>query len=123
YLRLTGLWPNQKKDNLWTGKMRAEDVAKLIEKADEAEQAGVDLVFFLWENQDKQGRKDPDFKIQMSVADNDGGGRGRGRDSGSRREEQPSRERSRREPEPENDQDTQQEEEPQEEAPRKASRG
>jgi len=127
YLRLTGLWPNQKKDNLWTGKMRAEDVAKLIEKADEADQAGVDLVFFLWQNQEKNGRKDPDFTIQMSVADSDGGGRGRGwsgRDSGSRREEREPEPRNsrRREPEPEPEEE-QQEEEPQEEAPRKASRG
>ena len=122
YLRLTGLWPNQKKDNLWTGKMRAEDVAKLIEKADEAEQAGVDLVFFLWENQEKNGRKDPDFTIQMSVADSDGGGRGRS--SGSRREEREPEPRSsrRREPEPEPEEE-QQEEEQQEEAPRKPARG
>jgi len=117
YLRLTGLWPNQKKDNLWTGKMRAEDVAKLIEKADEADQAGVDLVFFLWQNQEKYGRKDPDFTIQMSVADSDGGGRGRS--SGSRREEQPEpRTSRRREPEPEQEP----EEEQPEEKPARASR-
>jgi hypothetical protein len=107
YLRLTGLWANKKKDNLWTGKMKAEDVVKLIEKADEADKAGAELVFFLWAN-DQKKRNDPEFTIQVSVSEEEvGGGRGRlyGRSSGRGREDREDREDSR-----DNDRDNDREE-------------
>src|SRR3990167_915586 len=83
YLRLTGLWPSKKNNALWTGKFRNQDIGKLQDKIQEADDAGADLVFFLWENTDKQGQKDPDFSVQISVSENDGSSHGRGRSSNS----------------------------------------
>ena len=82
YVRLTGMWPT-KKDGLFTGKMRTEDIGKLIEKADEAEKDGQQLVFFLWEN-DKKTRKDPEFTLQVAIAEEQEGGRSSGRSSRGR---------------------------------------
>lgn len=85
YLRLTGLWPSKKKDTLWTGKFRNEDLGKLLDKAEEADKAGSDLVFFLWENTEKEGKRDPEFTLQVTVSEDQENGRGRGRSSGSSR--------------------------------------
>lgn len=68
YLRVTGLWPSKKKENLWTGKLRAHDIEQLIDKCQEALDAGNDMVFFLWENAEQTGPKDPDFTIQVSIS-------------------------------------------------------
>lgn len=78
YLRLTGLWPSRKKDNLWTGKFRNQDIEQLLVKVEEADKAGADLLFFLWENTEKSDKKDPDFTIQVTVADDQENGRSRG---------------------------------------------
>ena len=85
YLRLTGLWPSKKKDTLWTGKIRNQDIGTLQDKIQEADDAGADLVVFLWENTNKKGKRDPEFTVQISVSEDDGNGRGsssrgRGRD-------------------------------------------
>lgn len=78
FLRLTGLWQSKKKDNLFSGKLRNQDLDKLIEKAKEAQDNDADLMFFLWEN-DQESRKDPVFTLQTAVAEGDGGGRGSSR--------------------------------------------
>lgn len=78
YLRLTGLWPSRKKDTLWTGKFRNQDIEQLLVKVEEADKAGADLLFFLWENTEKDGKKDPDFTLQVTVADDQENGRSRG---------------------------------------------
>jgi hypothetical protein len=98
YLRLTGMWESKKK-GLFTGKLRSEDVVKLIEKAEEADKAGAEMVFFLWENE-QESRKDPIFTLQVSVADEEGRGRGRWRSS-REEEEEPKRRSSRDEKEEE----------------------
>jgi len=87
YLRLTGLWPSKKNNSLWTGKFRNQDIGRLQDKIQEADDAGADLVVFLWENNEKKGNKDPEFTVQISVAEDNGGGRqsNRGRSSGSSR--------------------------------------
>ncbi len=62
YVRLTGLWESKKR-GLFSGKLREQDIEKLVEKIDEAKDAGSDLIFFLWENNDKRGRKDPRLHV------------------------------------------------------------
>jgi hypothetical protein len=69
YVRLTGLWPSKNKEGLWTGRFRAEDMEKLLEKASEALDNGAPLVFSLWENNEKEGKRDPDFSLQCFVGD------------------------------------------------------
>ena len=81
YVRLTGLWPS-KKDGLFSGKLRPEDLEKLLDKVEEAAKNDAALVFLLWENTDKRGRKDPDFTLQVTVSEDEGGGSRRGRSSG-----------------------------------------
>lgn len=71
YLRLTGLWPSKNKDGLWTGRFRAEDMEKLLEKVNEAGENDAPLVFSLWESTEKESRKDPDFSLQCFVGDNE----------------------------------------------------
>ena len=80
-VRLTGLWPS-KKDGLFSGKLRPEDIEKLQDKVEEAAKNDAALVFLLWENTDKRGRKDPDFTLQVTVSEDEGGGSRRGRSSG-----------------------------------------
>ena len=70
YLRLTGLWQSKNKENLYTGKLRAEDVEKLAAKIEEAD--GSDIGFFLWVNE-QESRKDPQFTLQCAVSESDGG--------------------------------------------------
>lgn len=98
YLRLTGLWQNKKKDNLFTGKMKAEDVQKLFEKCDEAVNDNSDLVFFLWVN-NQEKRNDPEFTLQVSISEGEvGSGRksyGRGRDRDDRDDREETRDRKR----------------------------
>ena len=129
YLRLTGLWPS-KKDGLFSGKLRPEDISKLLEKADEADKDGLPLVFLLWENTDKRGRKDPDFTLQVTIAEEDSGGRGRssssrygssrgGRDRDDREEDRDrGRDRGRSHDRDEDDEKEEPEEEQEEERPR-----
>ena len=89
YFRLTGLWPSKKNDRLCTGKVRNQDLEKLQDKIAEAVDANADLVVFLWENTEKNGPKDPEFTVQISVSEDDGNSRGRSsrssRSSGSSR--------------------------------------
>ncbi len=119
YLRLTGLWQSKKKDTLWSGKLRPEDVEKLIEKADEAAKADVALIFFLWENE-KRNNKDADFTLQVTVAEEEVGG---GRKS-SRRSSRDRDDRSEREEERDNDRDNEddEKEEEEEEKPRRGKK-
>ena len=83
YVRLTGLWPS-KKDGLFSGKLRPEDIEKLQDKVEEAAESDAALVFLLWENTDKRGRKDPDFTLQVTVSEDDGGSRRSSGRSGGR---------------------------------------
>lgn len=98
YLRLTGMWQSKKRDNLWSGKLRPEDIDKLIEKAEEAAKAGVELMFFLWENTEKDGPKSPDFTLQVTVAEEEAGSsrsrKSYGRSSSRDRDEERDNERS-----------------------------
>ncbi len=70
YLRLTGLWPS-KKDGMFSGKLRPEDVEKLMAKVEEAAENEAPIVFTLWENDKKESRKDPEFSLQCFVGDAD----------------------------------------------------
>lgn len=120
YCRLTGLWPSKKNDALWTGKMRNQDLEKLLEKVEEADKAGADLVVFLWENQEKNGKKDPDFTVQVAVSEDDGnsGGRGRSsRSSGSSRSSRRDRDEEKEEDNEEEEETEETEEEEEEEKP------
>lgn len=118
FLRLTGLWQSKKKDTLFSGKLRNQDIEGLINKLNEALDNDADMVFFLWENE-KEGHKDPDFTLQTAVADSDGGGRGRNRrDRDDDRDEDKGR-RSKRSRDDEDEEETEEEEEEeQEEKPR-----
>ena len=120
YVRLTGLWPS-KKDGLFSGKLRPEDIEKLQDKVEEAAKNDAALVFLLWENTDKRGRKDPDFTLQVTVSEDDGGGSRRGRSSGgydrgrNNRDDDRDRERDGRRDRNRDDRDDDKDEEPEEE--------
>jgi hypothetical protein len=68
YLRLTGLWPSKNNDDLATGRVKADEVDALIEKFQEASEAGAPIVFSLWKNE-QESRKDPKFTLQCFVGD------------------------------------------------------
>lgn len=107
FLRLTGLWPNKNNKKLYTGKLRAQDVGKLIDKLEEAD--GNDIAFFLWEN-DAESRKDPVFTLQCTVSDSGFGGKKKYRDE----DEDRSSRRSRRDRDEEEEEEEEQEEEQEE---------
>lgn len=81
YVRLTGLWPSKKNDTLWSGKIRNQDIGAVIDKLDEADKENADVVVFLWENKERNGKKDPEFTVQIAVSEGDDNSRGRGRGS------------------------------------------
>lgn len=108
FLRLTGLWPSKKNDSLYSGKLRGEDVEKLQEKIEEAD--GGDLVFFLWENE-KEGRKDPDFTLQVAVATDNGDYKKKRRDEEEEEDEKP-RKRSRKDADDEEEEDSEEDDRP-----------
>ena len=89
YVRLTGLWENRNKRGMFTGKIRNQDIQKIMRKFEECDDKRADVVVFLWENNNKRGQKDPDFTVQIAEAE-DRGGRGgysdrdRGRDDRDR---------------------------------------
>ena len=89
YVRLTGLWENRNKRGMFTGKIRNQDIGKILRKLEDCDGNRSDVVVFLWENNNKRGQKDPDFTVQIAEAE-DRGGRGgysdrdRGRDDRDR---------------------------------------
>ena len=91
YVRLTGLWENRNKRGMFTGKIRSQDIQKIMRKFEECDDKRADVVVFLWENDNKRGQRDPDFTVQIAEAE-DRGGRGgysnrdRGRDDRDRNE-------------------------------------
>lgn len=105
FLRLTGLWPSKHNDALYSGRVKNEDLEALQAKIEEAGDS--DLVFFLWENKDKESRKDPEFTLQVAVSDGDGGRRKSRRD----RDDDEDRGKSRRDRDEEEDKDEEEEEE------------
>jgi hypothetical protein len=121
YLRLTGLWPSKKNDALWTGKFRNEDIGKLLEKVEQADKDGADLVFFLWENTEKNGKKDPDFTVQVSVSEDEGGSRGRSSRNRGGSSRGRDRDEEREETEENNDNDNNEEDNEKEEKPSRPS--
>ena len=92
YVRLTVLWENRNKRGMFTGKVRNQDIQKIMRKLEECDDNRSDVVVFLWENNNKRGQKDPDFTVQIAEAEDRGGGRGgysnrdRGRDDRDRNE-------------------------------------
>ena len=82
YVRLTGLWENRNKRGMFTGKIRNQDIGKILRKLEDCDGNRSDVVEFLWENNNKRGQKDPDFTVQIAEAE-DRGGRG-GRNGGGR---------------------------------------
>ncbi len=113
YVRLTGMWES-KKEGLFTGRLRAEDIDKLSEKVEEAKEAGVPLVFFLWQNE-KDSRKDPDFTLQVALGEEEEGGRKPFKKSFKKRDEEEEEDEA---PKKKSKRD---EEEEEEEAPKKKS--
>ena len=75
YVRLTGLWENRNKRGMFTGKIRNQDIQKIMRKFEECDDKRSDVVVFLWENNNKRGQRDPDFTVQIAEAE-DRGGRG-----------------------------------------------
>ena len=63
--RLTGLFKS-KKQGLWVGTARPEDVERLISKIKEAVKAKRGLTFFLWKNDSEGGG--PVFSLNCDVA-------------------------------------------------------
>lgn len=61
--RLTGLFKS-KKQGLWVGTARPEDIEGLITKIKEAKKAGRGLTFFLWKNEGEG----PVFSLNCDVA-------------------------------------------------------
>jgi hypothetical protein len=104
YLRLTGLWPSKNKKGLFTGKLRNQDIGKLIDKLEEAGDA--DIAFFLWEN-DAESRKDPEFTLQCTVSDSQGfsGKKKYRRDEEEEEDDRPRSKRRSRDDEEEEEQD------------------
>lgn len=122
YLRLTGLWTSKSNKDLFTGRVKAEDVEALVEKFQEALDKEAPIVFSLWDNNDKKrDRKDPDFNLQCFVGDSEEKPRSR-RDS---RDDEPRRKSSKRdEPEEEEEEEeAPEEEEAEEEEDEKPSKG
>lgn len=110
YLRLTGLWESRNKRGMWSGKIRGQDLGKVMDKLQEADDARADVVVFLWENNEKRGQKDPDFSVQIAVAEEQGrGGRG-GNYSRGGRDDGGSSDRNRRSREDERDSDNREDE-------------
>ena len=88
YLRLTGLWQSKNNDALWTGRLKPEQVEDLLKKVEEANEAEAPIVFSLWENKDREGKRDPEFSLQCFVGDKEeegGSSRSSRRSSGSSR--------------------------------------
>lgn len=71
YLRLTGLWQSKNNDSLWTGRLKAEQVADLLAKVEEAAEGDCPIVFSLWENDKKESKRDPEFSLQCFVGDSE----------------------------------------------------
>ena len=57
YVRLTGLWENRNKRGMFTGKIRNQDIQKIMRKFEECDDKRADVVVFLWENNNKRGQK------------------------------------------------------------------
>ena len=76
YLRVTGLWASKKRDGLWSGKLKEENINQLQEKLDEASKAGAELMVFLWENTERDSKQSPEFTIQVCVAEEQEGYKG-----------------------------------------------
>lgn len=113
FLRLTGLWPSKKRDGLWSGKLRNQDIENLLKKVKEADSEGADVIFFLWENE-KQSKKDPEFTLQCAVAEEQEGYNKsrRSRDDDDDREDRKSRSRRDKDEEDDEEQDEDEEEKP-----------
>src|SRR6266545_3628472 len=82
FVFLTGLWETKKR-GLFVGRVQKDYLLELLDKVDD--ESVDEAVFFLRENDDKRGRKDPDFKLsgapQQEQSDRGRDrGRGRGRD-------------------------------------------
>lgn len=119
YVRLTGLWPSKNTDGLWTGRFRAEDMEKLLEKANEAAENGAPLVFSLWENGEKESRKDPDFTLQCFVGDADEQPRSRSKYGSKKKSTRDEEEEEEESEEEEEEQEEEESEEEEDEAPKK----
>ncbi len=69
YLRLTGLWQSKSNDELWTGRLKADQLEDLLKRVEEAIENDAPIVFSLWENGKKESKRDPDFSLQCFVGD------------------------------------------------------
>ena len=123
YLRLTGLWPSKNNEDLYTGRVKAEEVEALIEKFTEALESDAPIVFSLWVNE-QESRKDPEFTLQCFVGDSEESPRSsRGKKSyGSKRKSRDEEEGNDDDGQDDQGEDDQQEEaddDQQEEKPRK----
>lgn len=67
-IRITGLWKSQKRDGLYSGKLRSEDIEALVEMLQNADDG---VMFFLWLNE-KRNRRDSDFTLKAAPASGDG---------------------------------------------------
>lgn len=117
YLRLTGLWPSKHNDSLFTGRLKAEQVADLLAKVEEASEAEAPIVFSLWVNDKKESRKDPEFSLQCFVGDSEDSPRSsRSSKKSSRRDEEEEGEDN------EEEEEQGEEEEEEEERPRRGAK-
>lgn len=119
YLRLTGLWPSKNTNGLWTGRFRAEDMEKLLNKAQEALDSEAPLVFSLWENGEKESRKDPEFTLQCFVGDAEEQPRSRSKYGSKEKSTRDEEEEEENEDEEEQEEEADEEEEEEDEAPKK----
>ena len=86
YVRLTGLWESRNKRGMFAGKIRNQDIQKIMRKFEECADKRSDVVVFLWENSNKRGQKDPDFTVQIAEAEDRGGYSNNNRDRGRDRD-------------------------------------
>lgn len=68
FLRLTGLWPSRN-EGQFTGRSLPENHDDLKDKLKEAIENDASLVWSIWENEKKRGKKDPEFILSVFVGD------------------------------------------------------
>jgi len=84
--RLSGMWPAKNRPGMLTGTNKDSDIAdKLRDLADKIEKGTGRLAVFMFENDRKRDRNDPDFTIYLDEGQEyKGGGRGRDGNGGYR---------------------------------------
>lgn len=123
YLRLTGMWQSKNNAEMWSGKMKVDQLDELFDKVETAKDADAPVIFFLWENMKRKGKRDPEFTLQCCVGDSEESPRSRreSRNDREEEEEKPRRKSQREEPKEEPEEEPEEEQGEEEEEPKRKS--